>query len=164
VVPRSSCFRIKSMGRQIMVQPPTSSFMLNAFAIPQFAPNCTTKLTICTNSLHAYILTHMCYSFFIPSDTFFSLVALGHASSVANDVAHTFHSRWHPCKAIRTFNSLCALISEAALGLFCRQRSAASMNGNEVTERRLESSGVSSDLKHFLGRYRHNFPASPWHD
>lgn len=68
---------------------------------------------------HIYV-RYIFFCFFILSDTLFSLVALGHTSSTANDVADTFHSRWHPCKAIRTFSPHGALISEAAHSLFCR--------------------------------------------
>jgi hypothetical protein len=71
----------------------------------------------------ALIYSHICaiifiFCFFIPSDTLFSRVALGHASSTTNDVAATFHSRWHPRKAIRSFSSHCALISEAVCRWF----------------------------------------------
>lgn len=123
VLPRISCFRIKWMGHQIMVWSPTSNFMLNLLAIPQFALNCAMKLTLCRNVLHAYILAHMCYSFYFLfhySERYtFQSVALGHASSTASDVADTFHSRWHPCKAIRTFSPQRAPISEAARRLLC---------------------------------------------
>lgn len=143
ILPIISCFRIKWMGRQIMVWSPTSSFMLNLLAILQFALNCAMKLTLCRNVLLAYILTHMCYSFyflFLYSERYtFQSVALGHASSTASDAADTFHSRWHPCKAIRTFSPYCAPISEAARRLFC-----CPMNGKEVIEWHLEPSSTAA--------------------